>query len=82
SEYVFDFELEDEELSEEDPDDPIKADIEPRKSLMRQSNMVEANLSRTFAADAPSHRGAWRKIQQGSTMYDAVRRAPSSNDGS
>jgi hypothetical protein len=41
--------------------------------------MVEANLSRTFAADAPSHRAAWRRIEQYGSIYESLR--PGSAEG-
>ncbi len=46
--------------------------------------MVEANLSTTFAADAPSHRAAWRKIEQSGSIYASLRRdsADEVEDGS
>ncbi|WVF72737.1 hypothetical protein IAT40_007555 [Kwoniella sp. CBS 6097] len=49
--------------------------------ISRTRNMVEANLSHTFAADAPSHRAAWRRIEENGSMYGTLRRGSSSDDG-
>jgi hypothetical protein len=37
-------------------------------------NWVEENLSRTFAADAPSHRAAWRRLESRESMSSILRR--------
>lgn len=43
--------------------------------------MVEANLSKTFAADAPSHRAAWRVIEESSSIYASLRRTSTDSLG-
>ncbi|WVQ99941.1 hypothetical protein IAU59_007084 [Kwoniella sp. CBS 9459] len=48
--------------------------------ISRTRNMVEANLSHTFAADAPSHRAAWRRIEENGSMYGTLRRGSASSD--
>ncbi|WVQ82011.1 hypothetical protein IAT38_004139 [Cryptococcus sp. DSM 104549] len=75
--YVFDFEL-------DEPTQPPNNSL-PSQSLFaglspssRTRNMVEANLSYTFAADLPSHRAAWRRIEKNGSMYEALRRGPHS----
>ncbi|GMK59142.1 hypothetical protein CspeluHIS016_0701570 [Cutaneotrichosporon spelunceum] len=46
----------------------------------RIRNVVEENLSRTFAADAPSHRAAWRRLQSGERMSSVLRRHQTDKD--
>jgi hypothetical protein len=58
--YVFDFELEDGPQAE--------------TSTSRSNNIIEANLSRTFAANAPSHRAAWKRPEAPSSMFSVLRR--------
>ena len=74
--YVFDFELDDGAgADEDDPIDPDPQAFSPHHSnISRTRNMVEANLSTTFAADAPSHRAAWRQFERNSSIYTALRR--------
>ncbi|WRT68323.1 uncharacterized protein IL334_005299 [Kwoniella shivajii] len=49
--------------------------------ISRTRNIVEENLSRTFAADAPSHRAAWRRIEENGSIYASLRKlSPSSDD--
>ncbi|ODN92756.1 hypothetical protein L198_05550 [Cryptococcus wingfieldii CBS 7118] len=64
--YVFDFEL----------DDNIrdKSASAPLLDSSRSRNLLETNLSHTFAADLPSHRAAWRRFEQNGSMYEALRR--------
>lgn len=57
---MFDFELE--EVPEAATPQPPKPD------------MIEANLSRTLAADAPSHRSAWKTTRGNVSMLSALRR--------
>ena len=73
--YVFDLEV-DEPTARPDPDDLVSATPpQPPRTFSRTRNMVEANLSHTFAADAPSHRSAWKKhLEQGTSMFDSIRR--------
>lgn len=66
--YVFDFELED---RPPEPVDTVPFSL-PHSSAGSR-NMLEANLSHTFAADLPSHRAAWRRIEQNGSMYEALR---------
>lgn len=55
----------------------------PKESyISRTRNMVEANLSKTLAADAPSHRAAWRVIEQNSSIYHSLRRTSTDSLGS
>jgi hypothetical protein len=78
AEYVFDFELEDdspEPDSTEEPDEYPEGTVQV--DISRTRNIVEANLSTTFAADAPSHRAAWRRIKQNSSIYAAMQRRSS-----
>ncbi|OWZ40726.1 hypothetical protein C351_03434 [Cryptococcus neoformans c8] len=74
--YVFDFELED---RPPEPVDTVPFSL-PHSSAGSR-NMLEANLSHTFAADLPSHRAAWRRIEQNGSMYEALRggRRPDTN---
>ena len=73
SDYVFDFEL-------DDPPSALSLDestIPPPKPspiVPNARNLVEANLTETFAADAPSHRSAWRRIEQDGMIYSSLRR--------
>lgn len=46
----------------------------------RMRTMVEDNLSRTFAADAPSHRAAWRQWEARESMSTALRRQSSDDE--
>jgi hypothetical protein len=64
--YVFDFEL------EEAPETVVS---EPPKH-----DMIEANLSRTLAADAPSHRSAWKTSRGHVSMLSALRRETSETE--
>lgn len=43
-------------------------------------NWVEENLSQTFAADAPSHRAAWRRLESRESMASIMRRHQGSDD--
>ncbi|OCF42736.1 hypothetical protein I317_03467 [Kwoniella heveanensis CBS 569] len=79
---VFDMEMDDATV-------PVPRRQEPEASpkgglahlpISRTRNMVEANLSHTFAADAPSHRAAWRRIEENGSMYGTLRRGSSSSD--
>ncbi|KAL7423437.1 hypothetical protein Q5752_001017 [Cryptotrichosporon argae] len=47
----------------------------------RPRNVVESELSRTFAADAPSHRAAWRRLEDSGDLYSALRRGPAAGRG-
>ena len=59
--YVFDFDMDD-AAPQVDPDEPVSwTPPQPPRTFSRTRNMVEANLSHTFAADAPSHRSAWKR---------------------
>lgn len=80
--YVFDFELEDGVSTEQGSlTGPHTQAVSPhRLSISRARNMVEANLSTTFAADAPSHRAAWRQFERNSSIYTALRREPVLSD--
>ncbi|ORX38595.1 hypothetical protein BD324DRAFT_649953 [Kockovaella imperatae] len=73
--YVFDFDMDD-SAPQDDPDDLVSATPpQPPRTFSRTRNMVEANLSRTFAADAPSHRSAWKRhLERGTSMFDSIRR--------
>lgn len=42
--------------------------------------MVDDNLSRAFAADAPSHRAAWRRFEARESMASVLRRQEDSDD--
>ncbi|WWD02495.1 hypothetical protein V865_000535 [Kwoniella europaea PYCC6329] len=77
---VFDMEMDDHQ-----PSKPHQSTSSPPEKLAqlpisRTRNIVEANLSRTFAADAPSHRAAWRRIEENGSMYATLRRGSSSSD--
>ncbi|WVN90216.1 uncharacterized protein L203_105452 [Cryptococcus depauperatus CBS 7841] len=77
--YVFDFELEG-QLEAPIPIDPYAISHLPsHHSEERQRNLLEANLSHTFAADLPSHRAAWHRIEQNGSMYEALRRERPTN---
>lgn len=76
---VFDFELEG-PPSPEDLDRLTRSPPEPAPNISRTRNMVEANLSTTFAADAPSHRAAWRRIERDGSMYASLRRDSANSD--
>ena len=75
--YVFDFELEESPSS-------LPSDM-PRfhpQGSSRTRDMVESNLLKAFAADAPSHRAAWQEIEQTGSIYASLRRSSrSSEDG-
>ncbi|WVQ74839.1 hypothetical protein IAR50_004446 [Cryptococcus sp. DSM 104548] len=64
--YVFDFELDD--------DTRDKSHSASLFGSSRSRNLLETNLSHTFAADLPSHRAAWRRFEQNGSMYEALRR--------
>ncbi|WVW85702.1 hypothetical protein I302_107740 [Kwoniella bestiolae CBS 10118] len=76
---VFDMEMDDHH-----PPRPQSSSFPPEKlaklPISRTRNIVEANLSRTFAADAPSHRAAWRRIEENGSMYATLRRGSSSSE--
>lgn len=46
----------------------------------RNRTMVDDNLSRAFAADAPSHRAAWRRFEARESMASVLRRQEDSDD--
>lgn len=72
SDYVFDMETDaDGEAPVKVPQPEVKAPNRPVRT------MVEDNLSRTFAADAPSHRAAWRAVE----AKDLVWRREAREDG-
>ena len=71
-EHVFDLELD----GTPSPPNSDQRGLSPPpeiQTISRTRNAVEAQLSLTFAADAPSHRAAYRKVYEGS-MHDVVRR--------
>ncbi|WWC90792.1 uncharacterized protein L201_005729 [Kwoniella dendrophila CBS 6074] len=76
---VFDMEMDDQKPSQ--PKDTSSTSSPPERlaqlPISRTRNIVEANLSRTFAADAPSHRAAWRRIEENGSMYATLRRGSS-----
>jgi len=74
AEYVFDFEL-------DDTKNGSASTSPPKRDISRSRNMVEANLSKTFAADAPSHRAAWRVIEESSSIYASLRRTSTDSLG-
>ena len=79
AEYVFDFELEvpaSPHLSEGTPNTAP----EPARTMGRARNIVDASLHTTLAADAPSHRAAWRKIEQTGSIYASLRRGSKDSD--
>jgi len=49
----------------------------PERTQVR--TMVEDNLSRTFAAEAPSHRAAWRAVEK-EGLSKVLRRSPQQHD--
>ncbi|CAK9782843.1 hypothetical protein CC85DRAFT_312743 [Cutaneotrichosporon oleaginosum] len=64
---VFDFD------TDAPPSEP--AVLPPQDATQRRMrNWVEENLSRTFAANAPSHRAAWRRLESRESMADVIRR--------
>ena len=71
--YVFDFEVE-----ESDPSNEVPA---PHRDISRTRDMIEANLSTTFAADAPSHRAAWRVQGVTSSLWAIPKNRTDSDDG-
>ena len=77
--YVFDFELDD-RSSPLSPDEPTIPPPTSGSSALNPRNLVEANLTQTFAADAPSHRAAWRRIEQNGMIYSSLRRGMASLD--
>ena len=80
SEYVFDFELDD----SPQPTGPNRPRLSPPVAtppVVRSRNMVEASLSSTFAADAPSHRAAWRRIEQTGSIYAPLRKGTADSGG-
>ncbi|WWD18992.1 hypothetical protein CI109_103449 [Kwoniella shandongensis] len=77
-EYVFDFELDDSSPAPLADNAAAPLPATANVAYPRTRNMVEANLSHTFAADAPSHRAAWRRIEQNGSLYATLRRGSSS----
>ncbi|WWC71612.1 uncharacterized protein I206_105570 [Kwoniella pini CBS 10737] len=77
---VFDMEMDDHKDSKPVEEDSSPAEKLAQLPISRTRNIVEANLSRTFAADAPSHRAAWKKIEENGSMYATLRRGSSSSD--
>ncbi|KAK8854860.1 hypothetical protein IAR55_003599 [Kwoniella newhampshirensis] len=77
-EYVFDFELDEDSPPPPATDTKVCAYADSNVPTSRPRNMVELNLSHTFAADAPSHRAAWRRIEQNGSLYATLRRGSSS----
>lgn len=78
---MFDFELE----GSPSPSDSDNRGISPPPvypTISRTRNMVEASLSNTFAADAPSHRAAWKRIEQKGhgSIYAFMRRGSTQSD--
>lgn len=66
---VFDFE-------DDTPKAPVdKAPVETSTQASRIRSMVDNDLSRTFAADAPSHRAAWRKFEANESMASVLRQS-------
>ena len=64
---------EDEPVSRTPPPDP--------RTAYSTRHLVEANLSRTFAAEAPSHRAAWRQHEPSSSLVVPTRRDQYDSDG-
>lgn len=52
----------------------------PNARAARNRSMVDDNLSRAFAADAPSHRAAWRRFEARESMASVLRRQSGSDD--
>lgn len=77
---MFDFELDD-GASASNPSVPIPK-YDQDKAISRTRNMIEDNLSRTFAADAPSHRAAWKKFERNQSIVHSLRRTTTDSDGS
>ncbi|RXK40252.1 hypothetical protein M231_02526 [Tremella mesenterica] len=79
-EYVFDLELDDSPSSSptDDPDSSPRP-FSPPHTVSRTRNMVEANLSETFAANAPSHRAAWRQQSRRSSYMNTQQSLSSSS---
>ena len=48
--------------------------MSPPRNISRTRNIVEENLSRTFAADAPSHRAAWRRFEERRSIVASLRK--------
>ncbi|BEI81937.1 hypothetical protein CcaverHIS002_0210970 [Cutaneotrichosporon cavernicola] len=65
-----------------DTDAPAEPVVLPPKDAneRRMRNVVEENLSRTLAADAPSHRAAWRRLQSREGMSSVLRRHQATDD--
>lgn len=60
---MFDF-----ELDEKGPKSP------PTRDISRTRNDYEASLSRTYAADAPSHRHGWKRLVRDGSLHAPMRR--------
>ncbi|WOO77215.1 uncharacterized protein LOC62_01G000804 [Vanrija pseudolonga] len=66
---VFDFE-------DDTPKAPVdEVPVETSAQASRIRSMVDNDLSRTFAADAPSHRAAWRKFEANESMASVLRQS-------
>ncbi|KAL1413390.1 hypothetical protein Q8F55_001152 [Vanrija albida] len=66
---VFDFE-------DDTPKPPVDAaPVETSAQASRIRTMVDNDLSRTFAADAPSHRAAWRKFEANDSIANVLRQS-------
>ncbi|ORY35438.1 hypothetical protein BCR39DRAFT_585073 [Naematelia encephala] len=72
--YVFDFEFDDSSFP------PIPSGSVPIPPLGSKRNWLEASLSEAYAADAPSHRGAWRRLGESSSLYASLRRDSRKSD--
>ncbi|WWC63246.1 uncharacterized protein I303_105846 [Kwoniella dejecticola CBS 10117] len=77
---VFDMEMDDHQSAQPEENTLSPAERLAQLPISRTRNIVEANLSRTFAADAPSHRAAWKKIEENGSMYATLRRGSGSSD--
>lgn len=79
TEYVFDFELEDEDKKV--PSGQAKSGSPPKRDVSRFRNMFEESLSKTYAADAPSHRRGWKMAVQDGSLYAPMRRTSTDSLG-
>ncbi|KAK4689490.1 hypothetical protein P7C73_g611, partial [Tremellales sp. Uapishka_1] len=81
--HVFDFELDDQEpASTSTPISQVPLTAEANVPPSKLRNMVEHNLSTTFAADAPSHRAAWRRLEDKGGIYRTIQKKDSDSGSS
>ncbi|WVR07443.1 hypothetical protein IAU60_004484 [Kwoniella sp. DSM 27419] len=77
---VFEMEMDDGPAKESQSKADSASDPVNDLPASRSKDLVEANLSRTFAADAPSHRAAWKRISEKGSMYATLRRGSNTSD--